>query len=54
MDRATSKPMDAFVEFVTMEDAMRCAETMLPDVEEPIHIIMDRRRPRPWSCLRSL
>ncbi|WJG34927.1 uncharacterized protein FOBCDRAFT_216912 [Fusarium oxysporum Fo47] len=54
MDRATSKPMDAFVEFVTMEDAMRCAETMLPDVEEPIHIIMDRRRPRPWTCLRSL
>ncbi|KAF5021814.1 hypothetical protein F66182_6140 [Fusarium sp. NRRL 66182] len=26
MDRATSKTMDAFVEFVTMEDAMRCAE----------------------------
>ncbi|CAF3432873.1 unnamed protein product [Fusarium graminearum] len=26
MDRATSKTMDAFVEFMTMEDAMRCAE----------------------------
>ncbi|SPJ85657.1 uncharacterized protein FTOL_11439 [Fusarium torulosum] len=26
MDRATSKTMDAFVEFVSMEDAMRCAE----------------------------
>ncbi|KAM5347116.1 hypothetical protein ACJ41O_010121 [Fusarium nematophilum] len=26
MDRATSKTMDAFVEFHTMEDAMRCAE----------------------------
>ncbi|KAF4978839.1 hypothetical protein FZEAL_4841 [Fusarium zealandicum] len=26
MDRATSKTMDAFVEFATMEDAMRCAE----------------------------
>ncbi|KAF4336992.1 hypothetical protein FBEOM_9110 [Fusarium beomiforme] len=26
MDRATSKTMDAFVEFTTMEDAMRCAE----------------------------
>ncbi|KAJ4310910.1 hypothetical protein N0V84_010731 [Fusarium piperis] len=26
MDRATSKTMDAFVEFQTMEDAIRCAE----------------------------
>ncbi|KAF4987588.1 hypothetical protein FDECE_15378 [Fusarium decemcellulare] len=26
MDRATSKTMDAFVEFATMEDAARCAE----------------------------
>ncbi|RKK85381.1 hypothetical protein BFJ69_g1526 [Fusarium oxysporum] len=54
MDRATSKTMDAFVEFVTMEDAMRCAETMLPDVEEPIHIIMDQATSKTMDMFEEL
>ncbi|EXK41169.1 hypothetical protein FOXG_18298 [Fusarium oxysporum f. sp. lycopersici 4287] len=54
MDRAKSKTMDAFVEFVTMEDAMRCAETMLPDVEEPIHIIMDQATSKTMDMFEEL